>query len=46
MPESEKITIAIDKELHRELYEEKPYGQTLQEFTEKLILEALTHDLD
>jgi len=44
MTEYERVTIAIDKELHRELYESKPYGQTLQEFTEKLLLEGLTHD--
>jgi hypothetical protein len=44
MNDYERVTIAIDKELHRELTEAKPYGQTLQEFTERLLLEALTHD--
>ena len=44
MTEYERVTIAIDKDLHRELYESKPYGQTLQEYTERLLLEALTHD--
>jgi len=44
MTEYERVTISIDKDLHRELYEAKPYGQTLQEFTERLLLEGLTHD--
>jgi hypothetical protein len=44
MTEYERVTISIDKELHRELYESKPYGQTLQEFTERLLLEGLTND--
>jgi len=44
MSEIDRITIAIDKDLHRELYESKPYGQTLQEYTERLLLEALTHE--
>jgi len=44
MKEYERVTIAIDKDLHRELYEAKPYGQTLQEFTERMLLEALTHE--
>jgi len=44
MAEYQRVTISIDKELHRELYEAKPYGQTLQEFTERLLLEGLTHE--
>ena len=44
MTEYERVTIAIDKDLHRELYDAKPYGQTLQEFTERLLLEGLTND--
>ena len=41
MNDYERVTIAIDKQLHRQLYEAKPYGHTLQEFTESLLMEAL-----
>jgi len=45
MNERERVTIAIDKQLHRQLYEAKPYGNTMQEFTETLLMEALNdHD--
>ena len=45
MNERERVTIAIDKQLHRQLYEAKPYGNTMQEFTEALLMEALNdHD--
>jgi len=45
MNDYERVTIAIDKQLHRKLYEAKPYGHTLQEFTESLLTEALDdHD--
>jgi hypothetical protein len=41
MNDYDRVTIGIDKDLHRDLTEAKPYGETLKQFTERLLMEAL-----
>jgi len=41
MNDSERVTVAIPQDLHRQLVEAKPYGMTLREYTAELIEVAL-----
>jgi hypothetical protein len=41
MSDTDRVTVAIPQELHRQLVEAKPYGMTLREYTAELLEVAL-----